>query len=358
MRKIMLLVLGLSLIALSFMPVHAQDTPSAYFLAVGDGGTVALFRWASVEVEPEQITTSDSNIRDFAISPDGSMIVFSSNQQLWLQSGSDEVTALANLGQDSPAYPLFSLDGSQLAYSDVNGLWVMAVDGSSEPRLVLENTLMTDMDGAYDHFFMAKQFVPDSNSLIVQVLIWEGYTMGVLNLDTGEYQELPRDTHTNGLVTSSGVLLIYGNGGVGGEFNIQKATLDDLEGREMVVDLNALGTDVLYVEQAVEIQPGIVRVVGTGFNESGNFVFYFDLDVAALSASAVQTFPLPYDSTYLGELSPDGSRLALYNFNDQAAMLNTYPSGLLGIYDLTTGTLQDSFSAPVLAAPVADLIWQ
>jgi hypothetical protein len=31
------------------------------------------------------------------------------------------------------------------------------------------------------------------------------------------------------------------------------------------VDLNALNAGVLYVEQAVEIQPGIVRFVGNGF---------------------------------------------------------------------------------------------
>jgi hypothetical protein len=127
----------------------------------------------------------------------------------------------------------------------------------------------------------------------------------------------------------------------------------------VVVDLNALGTDVLYVEQAVEIQPGIVRFFGTGFNDAGNFAFYFDLDVAANSVSPVQTFALPYDTTFFGPLSPDGSQVAVYNYTlGQAGVIDYGPSGRLGIYDLTTGTLQDSYSADAFAAPVADLIWQ
>ena len=74
--------------------------------------------------------------------------------------------------------------------------------------------------------------------------------------------------------------------------------------------------------------------------------------------SAVRTFALPYASTYLGPLSPDGSRIALYNFNDQAAAQSFNPGGLLGIYDLNTGTLTDSFTAPLLANPVTALAWQ
>lgn len=362
MRKLLLFALGISLIALAFMPVQAQgSTTSVYFLATGSGGTVSLFRW-DLEGDPVQISNPDHPVRDYAVSPDGSMIAYSSDQTLWMQSGADDAISFADLGQDAPAFPLFSPDGSQVAYSDVNGLRIASIDGSSEPRLFLTHTILPDMNSAFDHFYRADQFVPDSNLLIVQALIWEGSTMGVLNLDTGAYQELPRDIHTNGLVTSTGDLLIYGNSGYTGSFDIQTAPLDNLEASAVIVDLNALNAGVLYVEQAVEIQPGIVRFVGNGFQIADSvqdfFAFVFDLDMATNAVSAVQTFALPYASTYLGPLSADGSRIALYNFNDQAAAQSFNPGGLLGIYNLNTGTLTDRFAAPLMANPVAMLMWQ
>ena len=259
MRKLVLFALGIGLIALAFMPVQAQDSPSSvYFLATGSSGQVSLFGW-DFEGDPVQISNPDHAVRDYAVSPDGSMIAYSAAQTMWLQSGGDDAISFANLGQDAPAFPLFSPDGSQVAYSDVNGLWLAPVDGSGTPRQLLTSTILPDMNGAYDHFYTADQFVPDSNLLIVQALLWEGYTMGVLNLETGAYQELPRDIHTNGLVTSTGDLLIYGNSGYTGAFDIQTAPLDNLEASAVVVDLYALNAGVLYVEQAVEIQSGIVK---------------------------------------------------------------------------------------------------
>lgn len=352
------LTLALMLLIATSAPLKAQanrlDLPAyGYFLKPDDNNVVQLWQLPVQGTPTNLITNSSTSLVDYAISNDGSQVAYTAGGQLWLQTFGERAVALTTLAEDnaiipSATYPLFSPDDSEIVYSDRNGLYVIPAAGG-QAQLIRKNIpLGANAENAaeYRHFRPAR-FIPDSDMLIVNVSIWEGYTVGIIDLATGEYQELPRAIHTDALPLSNGDLLISGNSGMDGEFDLQIATAYDLGQRQTVLNLMPLSDMPLYVQQAVEIKPGIVRVLGNTAEMKGetvvNACFYFDFDVEnrALIGEVV-SFPLlpstaPETFTWVGKVSPDGRILP--QISNLTVDLNGVERGQLSLYELATGTV-------------------
>ncbi len=306
------------------------------------------------------LTNAPESLVDFGLSPDAGSAAYTSAGQVWLQpfDGSAPV-ALVTLQSAAGAHPV--LGSTQLAYAD-DGVWVVPLDGSQEPRQLVQNTMMEGMNGVYDHYYEPSRFVDEHNSLIVNILLWEGYTVGVIDLSSGSVQELERGIHTGALPLADGRLLLYGNGAVEGAFDLQAVDWLDLNAGNVLVDLNIFeAVGPLFVEQAVETLPGMIRVFGTTFTDPATYatvLFVFDYNSAKdVVVGDIYTFAaLPSNEgtqTLYGPLSPDGSLLVEYV--NATLQTDRDPRGVvtgeLSLVDIASGNMLH------LSGPVSSFQW-
>ncbi len=359
----LLLIGGLSLLGFASFGSQGLTLPvPGYFLAPDTNGLIQVWQLPADGSASQMLTAAPASIVDYALAPDGTRLAYTSEQQLWLQplDGSDPI-ALAALSTVEGSHPVFSPDGQMLAYAD-NGLWIMGVDGS-DPRQLLANVPFDQNDGAAVRHYQPDQFV-NANSLIVTIGVWEGVNAGLVDITSGDFQELPPMLHTGLLPLSDGRLLVYGNNGVFGEFNLQIADPADLTALETVLDFSSLTERVLFVERAYEIQPGLVRLVGTTLAPDSSdptpyaFAFTFDLIDGELLGE-IQFFPMTVVSaspiTYLGALAPDGTLLVQYTnvYYDTALDPGGIITGSLNFHNLETGE-QISYES---LGPVSSFQW-
>lgn len=316
---LLLAVLAVSIPASSI--ASAQPVSSADLLYIAaNSGAPQVWRLPADGSSPVVVTQAPSGIVDFDVTADGTQIAYTSGGYLWLQNvANGQPMQLIGMNSDRGARPVFSPDGTQLAFAD-GGVWVMGTDGS-DPRMIVRSV---ELDAAASNMGDVRVYEPyaftrDGRALIVSIAVWEGVTAGIADLESGELQEVERDVHHRLLELADGRLLVYGNGGVSGEFDVQIASRADITNRQTVFDLLSFDVDVpLFVDQAVEIAPGVVRVIGMTISSpnEGAYTqaFTFDLDVNSGSVRAnLRTFDLgstdPMVNMTLERVAPDGRAL-------------------------------------------------
>lgn len=363
MRKWWTVVVALALV-LSAGVLAAQDgpRPDGYFLSPDGGGVWQVWRLRSGATSGEQLTSAPSSVLDYDISPDSSSVAYSSAGQLWLQRlGGGAPTALATLNADPAARPVFSRDGGQIAYAD-GGIWLVSAGGGDARQVFADPVPGRATPDSYP-FYQPQAFV-DAQTLLVDVGVWEGNTVGVLDLNSGNLRVLDAGVHHDALSLRDGRLLLFGNGGVSGEANLQIAPVDDLNQRETIVDLTALSPDKpLFVEQAVMIAPNTVRVLGTTFESAPEYrplIFHFTVDIAARAVTSYEMGLMTLNGsnsgqTLPGPMTPDGTLLAFYR--------NAANRADAGAYGLMAGELAlqrlvgDGSSVTVAPSPAAAFQW-
>jgi hypothetical protein len=364
----LLILFTLSLTSLA----QDEDAPrsfAGYYLADDENGALQVWRLSEDGTSSEMLTNMPNDIADFDVSEDETQIAYTSNQTLWLQqldsSASNEIAVLEPDEVSSPAYPVFSPDGSMLAYNN-GGLTIYSAS-SGESRLILEDVPYTEGMESVDpvRFYVPFQFVDDK--LIVSVRFWEGSGFGVLDIETEVFQEQSPVTHTRLLPLSDGRVLLYGNSEIYGDYNLEIApSLDDINTREIMLDLETLSpsdTSPLYIDEAVEIEPGIVRVMGSSFvfatRESPYLYFDLNIETVEVVSDGLVEFPLieadENRQSWLHTLSPDGVLIAQYRNLDVRTDLNSNGTlfGELVFYDLEVG----EFFTPELEGEVGAFQW-
>jgi hypothetical protein len=312
------LLLLLALLAMS-LPLFAQPASDVYYLAA-DSGTPQVWRLPENGGSAVPVTQAPSGVVDFGVSPDGTRIAYTSGGYLWLQNTADSLPwQLIGINNGRGARPLFSPDGETIAFVD-GGIWVMGADGS-DPRMIARSV---ELDATASNMGDVRVYEPyaftrDGRALIVSILVWEGMTVGIVDLQSGELQEVERDVHHRLLELQDGRLLVFGNGGVAGEFDVQLANRADITDRRTVFDLLSLDVDVpLFVDQAVEIAPNVVRLIGMTISSptEGAYMqaFAFDLDLnSGQVRGALRAYDLgstdPRANIILERVSPDGRTL-------------------------------------------------
>lgn len=333
--------------------------PDGYFLSPDASGVWQVWRLRTSADSAEQISSAATSVVDFAVAPTGSSIAYTSAGQLWLQrlDGGAPVV-LATLHTDPSAHPVFNLDGSQVAYGD-GGIWLVS-SGGGEPQQVFADPVPgRGTPDAYP-FYQPQRFI-GGTTLLVDIGVWEGDSVGLLDLQSGTMQELAAGVHQDALPLGDGRLLLFGNSGAFGQADLQLAPISDLSQRETIVDLNALSPDKpLFVEQAVLVAPNTVRVIGTTFEsapEYHQFAFAFTVDVAAkaVTSFALELMPLPGEQTILGPVTPDGAVLALLTNAANRADAGAY--GLMAGQPALQAVAPDAAAVPVSPAPAAAFQW-
>jgi hypothetical protein len=350
---ILLLIVLLTLTGAAYAQDMGTVTRNTYYLAADENGVQQVFTLLLGGSDaPRQVTSAESDVINFGVSYDTLAVAYISGGQLWLQPIHTEtaealapVAATQNL--DSP---VFSPDGQYLAYTN-NGLWLLDL-ATRETRQLLEDVAVAPDGSNVDEFriYQPDVFVSDENGaahkLIVDVGVWEWNTSGVYDLASGDFQMVEGLLHTNLLPLHGGGALLYGNSGVAGEFALHRIeSLDDVNTYTQVVKFADLTDETLFAEQAVEIRPGVVRVMGASLYglEEAVYNFTFDYDLMAGEAGEVRFVEVaddPMNYTLVGDLSPDGTLLPVYNdtvFNEAGSA-----SGTFSLLDLTTGETVDA----------------
>jgi hypothetical protein len=350
-RVLVALMAALIVSVTSVMGGSAQDMETAaqniFYLAADENGVQQVFtQLVGGDDAGRQVTTAAANVMTYSIAGDGLGIAYISGGQVWLQSihseGAEAVATLA--GEPTSTYRVaFSEDGNYVAYSD-KGIWLLEL-ATRETEMVLADVPLGGGAPSVDAFrsFKPVEFVRDEEGketkLVVESMLFEGRTVGVVDLETGELVELEPFLHNQLLVADGGEVLLYGNGQIGpDEQRVRVASsLDDLNTHEVAAEFNQFPSEGLYAAAAAEISPNVVRVIGTGWvniAEGQMATFVFDLDLATRTASGFKFVELP-----ISEMSPDGNIGVVYhNFTYTE---NAEPSGAVELIDLATGEALD-----------------
>lgn len=347
--KLSILTALVLLLSLLLPVVAAADetnvtrSADAYFLALDENYQSQLW-YLPVEGEAELIFTSEIYIDEFAVAPDASQVVYRSMQKLWIKALDDSApTELATLSNFENVTLVFSPDASHLAWTD-GGLWVLDLTGDAPAEQLLVNVQASSMGDEAARHYTTHAFSPDNSELLVDVLLWDNNSAGIIDLATGEFTELAASLHHHLLKLANGSYIFYGNSSVSGEFDIRfAATRADLPNAAPILDLLSIDpTATLYVEQAVEIAPNIVRFIASGFRTAGiPMLFAFDVNIEqqALDGALVDIAFIENSSyAILGQLSPDGRIL-------QQAVDNQ-----IGLVDIASAQTQILQTAPMVSA--------
>jgi hypothetical protein len=372
--RLFLFMIG-TLFAWTCLPaLHAQETAERllYYLAADADGIQQVYKHRLPADEVRQITYADEDVTHFGVAYDSLSVAYLSESQLWLQPLHTEAAeALVNIvATEDLAHPVYSQDGQYIAYTN-NGVWLLDL-GTRETRQILVNR---PLDLPRSHvselrLYTPRQFVVDEEGkaaqLLVNIHIWEWNTFGVYDLATDTLQEFETEgdvrLHTDLLVLSNGRVLLYGNNMMAGEPALHIAdSLDDINAYTRVFDYRSLAEEALFVEQAVELHPGIVRLFGTAITLDAERrpirmqAFTFDYDVVKGSAGEIAFVGEMHDvmaSISQGPLSADGVLVPiLFNpgFDDKGVL-----SGEVRLLNLETGAMTEE----VLTEAAGGFAWQ
>ena len=137
----------------------------------------------------------------YALSPDGTQIAYIADAPdgnatlhvLDLMSGADRTlpATLTDPPYDETAGPAWQPNGNLLAYADDAGLWLIAADGSTTPKLLFANQGQGDSSPPNTVRRYAQPcWNADGTRLLVTVTLWEGRHWLIYDMAAGTSREL------------------------------------------------------------------------------------------------------------------------------------------------------------------------
>ncbi len=194
-------------------PVVAGKTLPAdlTFLAPDAAGVAQVWRLLAGGAPAYVVTTSPAPVLDYAFAPDRERVAYATGDKLIVlgRSGQRDLAVL-DLGEGRQPTLAWSPDGSQIAFSDARGLWIMATDGSGAPRLVLQNVPFTaDTTPAQVRSYTAPLWNADGSRLLVGIGLWESSSLGVLDPASGTLTTLPVGNAIGSQWTPDGKIVAY-----------------------------------------------------------------------------------------------------------------------------------------------------
>ncbi len=326
-RKWMVLIL---MLVMGVNVIHAHENEAvpriSYFLTADSNGVQQVYQLpVDGQAEARQISHAQSDVLTFGAAYDGLSVAYISDGQLWLQPiHTDEAQALTPISEKQYfRSPVFSPDGQYLAYPD-KGVWLMDL-GTRQTRQLLKD-VQVDASGSNMpdiRLYLPEQFVMGADGkaskLIVDVGVWEWNTVGVYDLASGKLQELDGQVHTDLLPLSNGKVLVYGNSGLAGDPALHIAdSLEDINTYKELVKFGSVTSETLFANQALEIQPGTIRIFGQAISPFPDEVkmFYLDYNLTTNVAGQLHMIHVPNSNggnVDMGKLSPDGNLLPVYH---------------------------------------------
>lgn len=303
----------------------------AFFLAADNNGVTQVWRLPADGTRPEPITAEEDPITGFGVSDDGTRVAYAAGSRLMVQrlNGSAPVP-VAELSGEIEAFPAFSPDGEQIAYTD-NGIWVVPSSGGDPQQIVAD-----DAAEGFARHFSQPQFAPNINALLVRVQREDINVPAVLDPNTGEVLEIA--VEQNALWLRDGRIVLYGLAAG------QRPGGLSIAGTGSLTQPAQFLPDILSIESVQEFSPNQLRLT-LPERRVGPQV----LRTASLDVTTGQLSPAPTGGFMVRPLlSPDGTFAAGY----------VYQTGEEGRGPLTIRNLQTDEQVRLAApAEVWDFVW-
>lgn len=302
-------------------------TANLFFSAPDENGITQIWQLGEDGNAPLILTQATSDIRSYAVGPDGMSVAYDSERKLWLQRLNTglEPLELTSLTGEQAASPSYRSDALALAYTDQSGIWVVSVDGG-EPRALWSNTV-SDTPQAETRVLTRPRYAPNTEALLVDVLYADGVSTGILDTISGELLELPVG-FTNGEWLYDRRILTFGQRAGQNRSGVQITTLEQFERPEIILPDIVSVIDAVIIPRVGREDLRVIIDPGTADGPSPLRVFDFR-DVAGLVPVLEQGF------IEAPKLSPDGRFVAGYTRTRTAA--DGTLQGQLTLMNLNTG---------------------
>ena len=119
---------------------YSFDGTQIAYVAAAEGGTQKIFLMDADGQNARVVTGSPDRESSPKFSPDGSQIVYESNQNIWIVNADGSNPTQLTFGEAAEDRPAISPDGRMIAYQSTTGrnsdIYVMSLDGSDQRTLV------------------------------------------------------------------------------------------------------------------------------------------------------------------------------------------------------------------------------
>ncbi|MFZ4827477.1 MAG: hypothetical protein ACOYLB_08975 [Phototrophicaceae bacterium] len=299
---------------------------NGYFLADDATGITQVWLLPKDNRPPVMLTQATESVRGYGVSTGQTAVVYSSGRALWRVDFDNPATPLrlTDLAEDGDVMPTFNQDGTLIAYSDENGVWLIPSNGG-ESRLLAPSVY--DDDPALIRVLFSPRFAPNVGALLVNVMYAEGISTGVVDLTSGELQELPFG-YINGRWLNDHSILTFTDATDNGMVTagLQRTPVNDLVNSLMVLPPQVAVMDALLLDEST------YRLI---LRDAQTFETTSPLSVVDYRAPA-GLIPI-YTGSHLkdAQLAPDGSMMAGYARVQPSQ--DGYRHGQLAFVDFTTG---------------------
>ncbi|MBN1565226.1 MAG: hypothetical protein JXA10_15380 [Anaerolineae bacterium] len=239
------------------------DLPADLFYLMADEHGLMQLWQVSSGAAPVQWTTEPAGVIAYALSPVNTQIAYATPTQLVITDITGDPAAARTVAtietKNRGAGISWSPEGSQIAYHDTVGVWVVPASGAYAARLVRAHEVpdanSTEMMNV--QVFMNPRWSPDGSQLLVTIGLWEGSQQGLLNTATGELTPLNALNIGRAQWTRAGQIVGWSSS-LGYE-SPGLFLIDPVAPDSRAVDLVDPGTPVLDMTQTLEGSVYIVR---------------------------------------------------------------------------------------------------
>lgn len=302
----------------------AELPVDGFFLSQDGTGVAQVWRLPADGSPAAPITTQETDVTSFALSPDGRSITYSDGARIRVQrlksdDESEEVYAADDEGGVTDL--AFSPDSRRIAFVD-GGVWIVPANGG-DPEALLEappppNSLVA-------RYYALPRFAPNLDALLVNINLDDGGTTGLVDINSGELFEMPRG-YTNGRWLSDGRILTFGVDNPYFEGGLHLTDANTLDAPAVLL------ADTVAVLEAAELERGTLRLLLTANVKGPAALRVVDMNVTSGELTPVA------DGGYVSApiLSPDGQYVAGYRYLEFNENLVPYV-GPLTIRNLVDG---------------------
>ena len=183
------------------------------FLAPDAAGVTQVWRLPASGAPVYPVTASPASVLAYDFAPGRERLAYATGDRLYvaaLDGSTPRELAVLDLSEGRLPTLAWNPDGRQIATSDARGLWIAAADGSSAPRLVLQNIPFTaDTTPAQVRSYAAPLWNADGSRLLVGIGLWESSTLGILDPVNGTLAALSVGNAIGSQWTPDGQIVTY-----------------------------------------------------------------------------------------------------------------------------------------------------
>jgi hypothetical protein len=192
-------------------PLQLPD--NLYFLMADYSGRSQVWLQSLSGDSRRAVTAESDPVISYDVAPDLTRIAYATDTRLFAANldGSNRIE-LAQLSTElSHPFMDWSPNGSQIAYSDQRGVWLVPADASQPPRLLAQTQRGQgqQMNVNEIRVYFKPRWNPDGTRLLIGIGFFEGSVLGVVDVASGQVTELGQIIASQGRWTNDGRVLTW-----------------------------------------------------------------------------------------------------------------------------------------------------